>query len=175
MSNPVAGRRVDRTVWEQLSRIVFAPRSNNLAGGLGMFQEGIALLKRSWPLGLLALPFGAVYCLFLCLFPDSIEAYVEMRAYTQFSTWGGVQVLFLLNSVIIGWLSAVVSERSIGTVGAVALLLAVLCCLGAIGAGFCLAWFFLGSLSDPMWEMLAYSLVSAVGASALRTYLAGIL
>lgn len=140
-----------------------------------MFENGIALLKQSWPLGLLALPFGTVYCLLLYLFPDSIEAYVKMRAYTIFSRWGGVERLFVLDSLVLGWVSSVVSERRTGAVGPVVLLFALPCCFAAIGGGFAIASLFLGSLSDAMKEMLAYTLVSAVGASVLRSYLANVL
>ena len=140
-----------------------------------MFQNGIVVLKRLWPLGLLALPFGAVCCLLLVLFPDSIEAYVQMRAYNIFSRWGGVERLFVLNSVVLGWVSVIVSERRTGAVGPVVLSFALPCCFVAIGGGFALSPLFLGSLSGAMREMLAYSLVSAVGASVLRAYLANIL
>lgn len=139
-----------------------------------MFQNGIAFLKRLWPLGLLALPFGTVYCLLLYLFPDSIEAYVKMRAYTIFSRWGGVERLFVVNSLVLGWVSVIVSQRRTGAGGPVLLLFALLCCFAAIGCGFALAPVFLGGLSGAMREMLAYSLVSAVGASVLRAYLANI-
>ncbi|MCH7704037.1 MAG: hypothetical protein IIB61_02910 [Planctomycetes bacterium] len=68
-----------------------------------------------------------------------------------------------------------VSERRAGAVGPVVLLFALPCCFAAIGGGFAITSLFLGSLSDGMKEMLAYSLVSAVGASALRSYLANII
>lgn len=135
-----------------------------------MLQNWIALLKRLWPLGLLAMPFGTIYCLLICLFPDSIEAYVKMRSYTAFSRWGGVERLFVLNSLVLGWVGAVVSQRRAGAVGPVVLLFALPCCVAAIGGGFAIASLFLGSLSDAMKEMLVYSLVSAVGASILRAY-----
>ena len=175
MSSPEVVQEVDARIGEQLSRIGFASRDDYLYGDRGMFQNGIALLKRLWPLGLLAMPFGTVYCLLLYLFPDSIEAYVRMRTYTAFSRWGGVERLFVLNSLVLGWVGAVVSERRAGAVGPVVLLFALPCCFAAIGGGFAIASLFLVSLSGAMKEMLAYSLVSAVGASVLRSYLANIL
>lgn len=166
MSNPEAARLVDGAVCEQLSRIMFLSSGDDLPGRLRMFQNRIAILKRSWPLGVLALPFGTVYCLLLCLFPDSIDAYVKMRWYTE----GGVENLFVLNSAVLGWVSVVVSERRTGAAGFILLLIALPCCFVAIGGGFAIAPLFLGSLSDAMKEMLAYSLVSVVGAGAFRAY-----
>lgn len=139
-----------------------------------MFQRPIERLGISWSLGFIALPFGAVYCLLLCLFPDSIEAYVKMRTDVDFSTWGGVEVLFVLNSAGLGWASVVALERRTGAAGPVVLLLALPCCLAAIAGGFALAPLFLGSLSGAMREMLTYSLVSALVASVLRVYLGNI-
>ena len=81
----------------------------------------------------------------------------------------------MLNSLVLGWVSAVVSERRTGAVGPVVLLCALPCCFAAIGGGFAVTPLFLGGLSGAMKEMLAYSLVSAVGASVLRSYLANIL
>lgn len=167
---PGSGPAVDARIGEQLSRMGFASRDDDLYGDRGMFQNGIALLKRLCPLGLLAMPFGTVYCLLLYLFPDSIEAYVRMRTYTAISRWGGVERLFVLNSLVLGWVGAVVSERRAGAVGPVVLLFALPCCFAAIGGGFAISPLFLGGLSGAMKEMLAYSLVASVGASILRAY-----
>lgn len=140
-----------------------------------MFHKPFRFLRISWPIGLVTLPFGTVYCLLLCLFPDSIDAYANMRVYTDFSTWGGIETLFALNSAVLGWLSVVVAERRTGVVGFVLLLMVLPWCFSSIGAGFALASLCVGSFSDAVWDMLAYSLVSVVGASALRAYLCDML
>ncbi len=175
MSNPEEVPQVNDKVCEQLRRILFSYRGDDPSGSLGMFQKGLALLKLSWPLGVVALPFGTVYCLLLYLFPDSIDAYVKMRTYTVFSRWGGVEVFFVLNSAVLGWVSVVVSERRTGAARFILLLIALPWCFASIGGGFALAPLCLGRLSDAMWEMMAYSLVSVVCAGALRAYLGDIL
>lgn len=157
------------------SRIVFFFRGDDPSQGRGMLQKGIVILKRSWPLGFVALPFAIVYCFLLCFFADAIEASYEMRAFTITSEWGDVDVLFMIASIALGWVGVVVSERRTGAERLVPLVMAVPWCLASIGGGFVLARLFLVSLSDPMWEMLAYSLVSAVGTSALRAYLPDII
>lgn len=131
----------------------------------------LRVFRISWPVGLAALPFGAVYCLLVCLFPDSIDAYAKMHAYTDFSTWGGIEVLFMLNSAVLGWVAVVVTVRRTGVAGFVLILIALPWCLASIGSGFAVAWLCVGSISDGVWPMLAYSLGSVVCASALRTYM----
>lgn len=131
-------------------------------------------MKRLWPLGCAILLFGVVYCSLLCLFPDAIAAYVSMRLSTDVSTWGGIEDLFVLNSAVLGWVTVVVLDRRTGAVGFVLLLAAIPWCVASIGGGFALSALLLGGLSGPMWEMLLYSLVSVVAASALRSYLAKI-
>ena len=123
------------------------------------------MLLRSWPLGLLALPFGTVYCLLLCFLSDSIEVYDELPGNSE---WGGVEVLFVLNSGVLAWVSVVVSERRTETEGFLALLFAFPWCFAAIGGGFAVALLFLGSLSDAMMEMLVFSVVSSIVIGGLR-------
>lgn len=140
-----------------------------------MFHRPLKFLRISWPAGLVALPFGTVYCLLLCLFPDSIEAYAKVRVYTDFSGWGGIETLFALNSAILGWLSVVVAERRTSVAGFILLLMILPWCFASICGGFALASLWERSFSDAVWDMLACSLVSVVGASALRAYLCDML
>ncbi len=133
-----------------------------------MLHRPFKLLCHSWPLVVLTLPFGALYCSLLCFFPDAIEASVQMQAYT--SEWGGVEVLFMLNSAGLGWASVVVSERRIGGAGPAMLLFAWPCCLVAIASGFAAAPLFLGGLTAAMKEMLIISLVSVLAVSGIRVY-----
>ncbi len=140
-----------------------------------MLYKTFAILKLSSPVAVVALPFGMGYCFLLCLFPDAIEAYDKMLDFTATSQWGGIEVLFSLNSGVLGWVTVVVAERRLGAARFVLLLMALPWCLASIGGGFALALLYIGSFSDPMWEMLAYSLVSAIGACAVRAYLSNIL
>lgn len=140
-----------------------------------LFPMPLEFLRISWPVGLVAIPFGTVYWLLLFLLPDSIDAYVHMRAYTDFSRWGGIEILFALNSGILGWLSVVIVERRADVARFVLLLMVLPWCFSSIGSGFALASLSVGVFSDAVWNMLMYSLVSTVGASALRAYLSDIL
>lgn len=140
-----------------------------------MLHKTYEIMKLSWPLGLVALPFGMGYCFLLCFFPDAIDAYDKMRDFTATSQWGGIEVLFALNSGVLGWVTVVVSERRLGPARFVLLLMALPWCFASIGGGFALALLYIGSLSAAMFDMLAYSLVSAVGACAVRAYLDNIL
>jgi len=135
-----------------------------------MLCKTFEIMKLSWPLGLLALLFGMVYGLLLWSFPDAIEAYGTMRDYTAISQWGGIEVLFVLNSGVLGWVTVVVAERRMEAARFVLLPMAAPWCLVSIGGGFAFALLNIGSLSAAMMEMLAYSLGSAVGASILRAY-----
>ena len=140
-----------------------------------MLHKAFEIMTLLWPVGLVALPFGMGCCFLLCLFPDAIEAYDKMRDFTATSQWGGIEVLFSLNSGVLGWVTVVVSERRLGAARFALLRMALPWCLASIGGGFALALLYIGSLSDSMWEMLAYSLVSAIGACAVRAYLGNIL
>ena len=112
-----------------------------------------------------------MYCLLLCLLSDAIEAFDRLPTYGLFLTWGGVEDLFVLNSVVLGWASVVACERTAGTAGVVLLLFVLPLCIAAIGGGFAVALVFVPCVSDAMWQMMVYSLVSVVGASILRVYL----
>ena len=105
------------------------------------------------------------------MFPDAIEASEELWMYLQSSHWGGPETLFVLNSSLLGWVSIVVLERWLGTVGNVVLLIAFPWCLATIAGGFALALVFVERVPGPIWNMVALSVISAVGASAVRTYL----
>lgn len=133
----------------------------------------IYLVKASWPAGVAALFFGIVYSVLLCSFPDYIENFDEMLKYTHNSNWGGLEMLFILNSGILGATSVVISERRTDASGIMLWLIASSWCLISIGFGFAMAQTYLGNFPDPMWEILAFSLATAVGATALRTYLGG--
>ena len=140
-----------------------------------MLSRQSGIIRYVWATAGVATPFGAVYCLLLCLLTDAIEAFGRLPSYGLFLTWGGVEDLFVLNSVVLGWASVVAWERMAGIAGAVLLLFALPSCIAAIGGGFVVALVFLPSLSDPVWEMAAYSLVSVLGASIVRVYLGKIL
>ena len=66
-----------------------------------MFQKQLDFVERAWPLGLLALPFGILYCLLLCFLTDAIEASEQMRGSLSNYEWGGVDSLFALTSGIL--------------------------------------------------------------------------
>ena len=132
-----------------------------------MFQNGFALLKLSFSLAVVALPFGIVYCLLICLFPDAIEAFGAMRHYVSFSRWGGIENLFVLNSLLMGWVTIIVLERTVGSTGHILFAIALPCWVAAIGGGFASGAFFAERVPDTMWELLVYSLVSVVCAGAL--------
>lgn len=135
-----------------------------------MHHGPFRVLSVSWPVGLVSLPFGVVNFILLCFFPDSIDAYASMRAYTDFSRWGGIEFLFALNSAVLGWLSVVVAEHCTGVAGFVLLLMILPWCFSSIGGGFALASLRVGSFSDAVCDMLVYSLVSVVGVSVFRAY-----
>jgi len=128
----------------------------------------------SWPVGVVALPFAAVYWFLFWFFPDSIAAHGTMQAYTNFPSWGGVEALFLLNSAVCGWLGVVVSENRTGVAGLLLVPIALPWSSEAIVLGFWLPSMFLGGFSNPMWDMLLDSLTLMFGAAALRAYVGGI-
>ncbi len=140
-----------------------------------MNRSGITLLKRSWPLGLLAIPFAAVCCLLLVCLSESIEARAQMSDFSGHFSWRGVETLFFLNAFVLGWVSVVVSERRLGAVGPSVLLFALPCCFAAIGGGFALSLWSLDDFTTAMKEMLALSIAAGAGACILRVYVADLL
>jgi len=135
-----------------------------------MFLDLLTSLKRSWSVGFVALPCAIVNTVLICVLPDSIEAYAEFWRYLALDRWGGPETLFMINSGVLGWVSIVVLERKLGTVGMVVFLIALPWCLAAIAGGFALGVLFVEHVPGPIWDMVGYSVVSAVGASAVRTY-----
>lgn len=148
--------------------------SNDMIGHCGVFHKPFELVRRSWPVGVVALLFGSVYCSLVCFLTDGIDAFDKMSAFMVTSRWGGVEDLFLLNSIALGWVSVVVSETRTGTAGFVPLLMALAWCLVSIGGAFALGSLWLGRFSGPMWGMVAYSVLPVLGAAGVRCYLGNI-
>ena len=130
-------------------------------------------LVRSWPMGLVALAFALVFCLLLWFFADSIEAWGTMKSLLVFRGQGrgGPAVLFMLTAGIMGGVSIAFLEYRLGTVGIVVFLFALPYCLAAIAGGFALGLFLLEGVPGSTWDMAAFSVILAVGVSAVRTYL----
>jgi len=140
-----------------------------------MFQKPLEFVERAWPLGLVAAPFGLVYCLLLCVFGEAIEASGQMRDYLANYDWGGVETLFALNSGLLGWVGIVVAGYRFGVTGPYLLWIALPWCFAAIGGGFALALLFLESLPGSMWEMILFCLVFMIGTAVFRVYLDDVL
>ena len=136
-----------------------------------MFRDYIDRMGRSWPVGVAALPFGLGCCFLVCFFPNAIEVYEEMEMYLVTSRWGGIETLFMLNSGVLGWVSVVVLEHRLGTVGTIVLLISLPWSLLAIAGGFGLGLLFVDPAPGSIWDMVGFSALAAVGASGLRTYL----
>jgi len=135
-----------------------------------MVQKQLEFMKRSWPLGLVALPFGLVYCSLLCFFGEAIEASTQVRGYLASYEWGGVDTLFALNSGLLGWLSIVVAGYRFGITGRCLLWIALPWCFAAIGGGFGLALLFADRLPSSVWEIVLCCLVFMIGTSVFRVY-----
>jgi len=136
-----------------------------------MFRDLLAMSKLAWPVAFVALPCALMICLLVWLFPDAIEAYGEFRTYLNYARWRGPGLLFMLNSAVLGWVSIVVLERKSQTVGIVVFLATLPWCLASIAGGFALSVYLVDHVPGSIGEMVAYSVVSAVGASAFRTHL----
>jgi len=111
----------------------------------------------------------------LSFFPDSIDAYDAMRDYTFTSEYGGIEVLFMLNSGLLGWVICVLVERKVDETTFILALTSSLWCLVLIGGGFALTSLFVGNLTGPMWEMLVLSMVFSVGTSTFQSYFGDLL
>lgn len=135
-----------------------------------MLHRLFQVVTRSWPAGVIALPFGAVCFLLLTRMPDSIEAYDAMRDVTGNSQYGGIEVLFMVNAAALGWINGAILQRRLGQMGLVLLLTSSFWCLVSIGGGFAFAYQSLGNLTGPMWEMFAFSLGSAGVATVVQSY-----
>jgi hypothetical protein len=129
-----------------------------------------ALLKRSWPVSLVTVPCGAVYCLLLWLFPEALDALENLPSSLLWGQWGGIETLFLLDSLILGWASVVVLEHVLGMTGRVVLLIAVMSCIIAVGGGFALARVILGPLPGNPSEMVAYCIATTIVSAACRSW-----
>ena len=128
--------------------------------------------KQLWPVGLVTLASGLVNCLLVWLFPDAIDAYGKMG--DLLSGEGSIEVLFSLNSGVLGWVSIVVLQHRTGITGSVLLVFALPCWLVAISAGFALAAVVVNPLPNAVWDMITYSAISAGCAGALRVYFADV-
>lgn len=140
-----------------------------------MFEKQLNFLERAWPIGLVALPFGLVYCLLLCVFGEAIEASGQMRGFLANYEWGGVDALFALTSGILGWTSIAVTGYRFGITGAWLLLIALPWCLTAIVGGFALAELIIDRLPGPVWELVVCCLVWMIGTCIFRVYLDDVL
>jgi hypothetical protein len=136
-----------------------------------MFQKQVDFAERVWPLGLVALAFGLVYCLLLCVFEEAIEASEKMRDYLANYEWGGAEALFALNSGLLGWVSIVVAEYRFGISGWWLFLITLPCGFAAIGGGFVLALLLAERLPSSAWEIILLCLVFMIGTGAFRVYL----
>ena len=133
------------------------------------------VIKLAWPLALVALVFGLVYCALLCFFSEAIEAYAKLRDDNVIrSSRPGIVTLFVFNSGVLAWASVVLAERRTGIAGLFLSLLTLPWCLGSVSGGFAFALLFVETITNPMWEMLAWSLVSVVVVSAIQAWRTGI-
>ncbi|RME37888.1 MAG: hypothetical protein D6788_08550 [Planctomycetota bacterium] len=136
-----------------------------------MFAKFAALWKQFWPLVIATIFFAALFSLLVCVFSRSIEAYAALPPDFALNTSTGVEDLFMLASGVLGWVGVVLSERTTSLAGGVPLVMTMLCSLVAIGGGFAVAWFLLGTFPNGGIDMLAFSVVASFGAAAFRTYL----
>lgn len=140
-----------------------------------MLRRYLSLLAASWPTVLIAVPFAGVYCALVCFFADAIEAYGALRSLSSRVGWGGPEVLFAMNSAILGWVSIAFVGRRFGTGGLGVFMIALPWCLCTIAAGCCVGIVLLGRVPSPICEMGAYSVASVVGVSAARAWLQDVL
>ncbi len=136
-----------------------------------MLYKSFELVQLSWPLGLVVLCSGIVYCGLLSVFPDAIDAFRSMRGYVIGSDWGAIETLFSMAAGVSGWISVVVAQRRLDANKLALFLVGLLCCVASIGLGFGSAAVFVGLHSDSVWEMMMYSLVSGAGACAFRGFI----
>lgn|GEM_PF-2872490 len=115
-----------------------------------------------------------VFCLLLWGFRDSIEVYVSTPGLLGSSTWGGVEVLFMMNAVGLGWGTVAYTERRTGASGIPVALAALAWSSAALGAGFFVVAIFSPISNAALAEMLMLSVILWLGATAVRTYLADV-
>ena len=131
-----------------------------------MFRPGFYLLRRGWPVVLVIVPFGVIYCLLLCFLSEAIVAEEHVDHF-----WDpGPEMLFTFNSLLLGWVTVVILEHRFGATGLSVFLLAVPCWAVAIGAGFALAALVSEDLPAPPSSYALYCSVSTICAGALRIY-----
>jgi len=136
-----------------------------------MFRKLFILLKLSWPLVLVGVPFGIIYCLLFRLFPNAIELSDEFRSELFFSAGGGPNTLFGLNSLVLGWVSIVVLEHRSGIVGPFLLVIGFPYWGIAIGGGFALGVFYLGRIPNSTGELIAFCLVCVILSAGVRSFI----
>ena len=83
-----------------------------------MSRERLELLKLLWPAGAVALAFGMVHCVLLCLLGEALEAGADIDLSLY---WGGAESLFCLNSALLGWVTIRLLEHRLGTTGPILL------------------------------------------------------
>ena len=127
-------------------------------------------MRLSWPIGVVTLPFGLVYCFLLCFLGDAIAASEKMAAQLSGYEWGGVDALFAMNSGLLGWAGVVVAAKRFGISGPSLFLIALPWSLGALGGGFAVALLVMGSLPHSIWQILGICVVFMISTAVFRTY-----
>jgi len=94
----------------------------------------------------------------------------SLSSYTAFNTWGGLEDLFAIVSVLLGWTSVVAVERALGRTGMILLPVVLATCFAAIGGGFILSLRLVELHILGVWQLLVVSTVVAGLASVVRLY-----
>lgn len=100
--------------------------------------------------------------------------YVSTPGLLGSSTWGGVEVLFMMNAVGLGWGTVAYTERRTGASGIPVALAALAWSSAALGAGFFVVAIFSPISNAALAEMLMLSVILWLGATAVRTYFADV-
>lgn len=99
-----------------------------------MIKNFAELLKLSWPVFLISIPFGLLHCFLICYFRESLDAADNLQIYFA-DAWGGADVLLVINSGLLGWASIGLLERKLGLNGFILFPFALLIWILAIGGG----------------------------------------
>lgn len=126
-------------------------------------------LKQVLPIVLVAVPFGAIYTLMLCCLSDAVDVEHEVISW---QAQGGPSTLFLMNSGALGWAVVVVTEKTLGFVGRVGFVVALVPWALAIGGGFALAALLCASIPDSTVGLALICAVATLVTGAFRTWLA---
>ena len=110
----------------------------------------------------IALPLGLVFFLILFLLADSIEAAVQLTPILGDPTRGPVTLL-IINSGLLGHVSKVVWQKHTGITGIGLFSLGLVSTVAAIGSGFGMAAYLLGTFPTSWLEVVAYCFVTACG------------